>query len=89
MVGMSYAVYLNTPAIKRYRDYKAIDQWIIRNLMTHGNCYMKNERYYSIKENYFDLFGVKNISITPADGDHCVVYITEEGKKKAYSRVFY
>lgn len=86
---MMYAQLINWERPKHYRSYRNIEQWIIRNLMSYGNCYMKKEKYYSIQRDYEKLFGKKNITIQDVDSKTIVVSINQEAKNKAVSLVLY
>lgn len=86
---MMYAQLINWERPKHYRSFRNIEQWIIRNLMSHGNCYMKKEKFYGIQRDYNKLFGKKNIQINEVDSKSIVVSITEEAKAKAINLVLY
>lgn len=85
---MYYEQFANYQAPKNFRSYRAIEQWVIRNLMTCGNCYMKKDRYYDVKSDYEKLFGKNNIDVRP-DGKYVIVTINQEAKDKALGLVFY
>ena len=86
---MMYAQLINWERPKHYRSYRAIEQWVIRNLMSYGNCYMKKERFYQVKEDYEKLFGKKNITIQDVDSKTMILTINQEAKNKAINLVLY
>lgn len=73
---------------RKYHSYRAIEDWVIRNLMTHGNCSMKQNRYYDVKADYERLFGKENLNVRP-DGKFVILTINQEAKDKALCLVFY
>ncbi len=86
---MMYAQLINWERPKHYRSYRAIEQWVIRNLMSYGNCYMKNHRFYDVKEDFERLFGKRGIKIQEVDSRSVVISITEKAKEKALPFVLY
>lgn len=71
--------YFQTKPVNLY----GLEYWIIRNLLTYKNCFMKY-KYYKLNEKIFKkLFGVKGHSIRCSDSKNCIVSITDKAKQKA------
>lgn len=74
--------------IPHYRGYRGIEQWIIRNLMIHGNCLMSFKRYFKCKEEYESLFGKKNMILKESEPGFIIVAINKQAKDKALPYVY-
>ena len=69
--------------IKQYTGFGGIKQWIIRNLMTYGNCCLKANDFIRSREEFELLFGKRNIVVEETD-KHCIIMsINTKAKQKA------
>lgn len=87
---MYYEQYVNYQRnkTKHYHSYRAIESWVVRNLMIYGNCYLKKARFYEVKKDYEKLFGKSNLYVRE-DGKFLILTINDKAKEKAKELVLY
>ena len=69
-------------SIKQYIAFGGIKQWIIRNLMTYGNCCFKANDFMRSEE-FELLFGKTNIVVEETE-KHCIIMsINDKAKQRA------
>lgn len=69
--------------IKQYTSFNGIQQWIIRNLMTYGNCCFKANKFLRSKEAFEFLFGKRNIVIQDTEKQCIIMSINTKAKIRA------
>lgn len=74
--------------IPHYRGYRGIDQWIIRNLMIHGNCIISFKRYFKCRDEYEFLFGKNNVVLKESDPGFIIIAINKQARDKALPYVY-
>ena len=90
--GMLYGKIVSINGISRrtqkgicqhFTGYLDIDAWMIRNLMSHKNCSLKESFFYKYKKQFEFLFGKDNVKATPTSDGFCVVEINNEAVEQA------
>ena len=69
--------------IKQYTSFNGIQQWIIRNLMTYGNCCFKVNKFLRSKEAFEFLFGKRNMVIEETEKQCIIMSINSKAQDRA------
>lgn len=72
-----------SPRIKTYVGFNKIEQWVIRNLMTNGNCCMSQKKFLRGREDFELLFGKNNMAIETTNADCIILSINKRARNKA------
>lgn len=74
---------LLTKDSRHYKGFGEIDPWIIRNLMSYGNCFLKTRTYAHNLADFIKLFGKRNITVKLLNANELVMSINDIAKTKA------